>query len=232
MTLSGMSGDREERHLRKGENMKINVMIRRSEKWIKDQRLATGENVPNDIVVGVETSELSIECRQRLIDYRGAYHDTDKLHFGNDYKPYAIGGYGGIYYCVDSASPTINEVDAAICDAFTELYARRAEFLAAEEARNTENARIAAEKEAHLRKFSEARELLKSELDSLKSERDRLRQHKDELSSFLATIPLDALRGAVKKQLTDESEISSRQNLIEEASSEWIFSNREDSDDE
>ena len=212
--------------------MNINVTIRRSNEWVKAQRLATAENVPNDIVVSVEVSELSVEARKRLLDYRGAYNDTDKLRYGSDYKPNVGNSYGYIYFCVDSVSPTTSEIDATICAAFAELDAMRAESIEKEEARNAENARVAAEKEAHLHKFAEARELLKSELDSLKSELSKMKAARSTLSEFLATIPLDALRGAVKKQLTDDSEITARQKLIEGASDQWIFSNRDDGDDE
>jgi hypothetical protein len=211
--------------------MKINVTVRRGKEWVKAQRLATAENVPNDIVVSVEVSKLSVEARKRLLDYSGGYHDTACLSHGSDYKPYHGTTHGTIYYVIDSASPTTSEISEAICAAFAELDAKRAELITKEEARNAEKARVAAEKEARDRKFAEARELLKSELEALKTERDKLKRARGLLSEFLATIPLDALRGAVKKQLTDESEIASRQKLIEDASDEWIFSNRDNDDD-
>lgn len=209
--------------------MKINVTIRRSDEWVKAQRLATGENVPEECTVAVEVSQLCEDVRQRLLDWMGRYIDLRDINFGQDYTPSRYGAtYGRVCFKCDSVSPTPDEINMAIIGAFKELDAKRSACLAEKAAREEKEAAEQAAKAEKERALSVARELLAKDL----AERDKLKQQRDELSAFLAAIPLDALRGTIKRLVSDESEIAARIKLIEDASSVWIFSNRDDDEED
>ena len=208
--------------------MNINVTITRSNKWVKAQRLATGDNVPNEVVVSVDPAGLSVDVRKRLIDWMGSYGDIKKLPFDNTFNPNQYANYGTIPFVVNEMIPSREQIDAAIATAFSELDQKRAEYLAAKQEREEQQAAEKAEKAEKAQRLTEARTLLADEIGKLTAERDKLSQQRDELSAFLVAIPLDALRGTVKRLVSGESEIAERINLIEDASSEWIFSNRDD----
>lgn len=208
--------------------MNINVTITRSNEWVKAQRLATGDNVPNEVVVSVDPAGLSVDVRKRLIDWMGSYGDIKKLPFDNTFNPNQYANYGTIPFVVNEMIPSREQIDAAIATAFSELDQKRAEYLAAKQEREEQQAAEKAEKAEKAQRLTEARTLLADEIGKLTAERDKLSQQRDELSAFLVAIPLDALRGTVKRLVSGESEIAERINLIEDASSEWIFSNRDD----
>jgi hypothetical protein len=205
--------------------MKINVTIKRSGEWIKAQRLARGENVPEEYVVAVEVIQLCEDVRQRILEWLGCYRDLRDIGFCQDYTPSPRGAtYGRACFKCDSDSPTPDEINSAIAGAFAELDAKRTEYLAEKSEREAEEAATKAQKAEAARRLEEARLLLSKDL----AERDELRKKRDTLSKFLAAVPLDALRGTVKRIVSSEAEIENRQKLIEDASSDWIFSNRDD----
>lgn len=71
-----------------------------------------------------------------------------------------------------------------------------------------------------------ARELLKDELAELQE----LKNNRSQLSHFLANIPLDALQGTLKRMTADSQDksVDALRDAVEEASDKWIFSNRDD----
>lgn len=208
--------------------MKINVTIQRSDKWVNQRRIETGENVPQSIVVEIETTDLTIENRARTIGYLGSFDNLKSLRFDNTYSPNRSEyGYGETKFLIDSDSPTTEEINAAIAIAWIQLEKERVLFLEKEAERNAaREAKIAAEEEQK-KKLAEARELLKSDLE----ERDNLKKRLEILGDFLSEVPLDALQGTAKKIAHSDEAIESLKEKIEDASPNWIFSRRDDEDE-
>ncbi len=101
--------------------------------------------------------------------------------------------------------------------------AKQAEKEAAAEAREAE--KLAAEEAK-----AAARELLKKELGEIES----LKDYRATLSQFLSKIPLDALQGTAKRMAgaTDSEAVDELREKVESASTEWVFSNRDDEEDD
>lgn len=201
--------------------MKISVTVQRSENWVKARRIETGENVPSEIKVEIETTDLSPTTRQLLLEYKSGYQDIEKIKYDSTLKPNEYASYGYAYIKIDSDAPTPTEIDQAIMAAFAEIKGKRIKW-EIEQAEREEAER----QEEDKRKYREhelerARILLKDELDSLKG----LEAKHELLSEFVSWIPDDACRGALKAMHQDQTEgsLTDLQKRIEDASSWTVF---------
>jgi len=115
---------------------------------------------------------------------------------------------------------------------FAEQAKAVAAWEAADAAHDEKMAREKAEKVAKDEAVAAAKLLLADDL----KQRDKLKQAVSELSEFLANIPMDALQGTLKRMTEGAHGVSidERKKTIEDASDQWIFSNRDDevSDDD
>lgn len=212
--------------------MIITINVTRSESWISAQRVATGENVPTEIPVQLDTANCDQATRELLLKIgNGVYSDVPfGVCFDSGYRintgkqNYA---YGRVPVCVDSESPTIGELCAAIGVACDVVDGKKRDAIEAENARNAEREekRIANERKA--KELAHARELLADELAKIET----LKKRVETLSDFLRFVPLDSLRGAAKRKANAENDADAIVETIENASDYWIFSNRSDSDD-
>lgn len=187
---------------------KIKIIIERSEQWVREQRLATGQNIPQRITAEVDPAELSIPARVLLLgqSWSGEYRDIDGWGFNKQYQ-WASGCYfGTVRPVIDADEPTAEQIDAAIRLMDDALLAKRAEADALEAEREKEAAerkRAEAEKAA---KTAEARELLAEELESSANRYRRLGADLDLLADFLSFVPQDAKRCALKSLAADRAE--------------------------
>lgn len=177
----------------------IKVTVQRSAEWVKARRIETGRNVSDQITVDVDPSQLSLETRQKLIDYDGSYGTLNCICFSNstllpgrisgvaiaraDDAP-GRGGYYGEDIRVDADSPTVGQIDLAILDAFARIDARRAKRQQEEQ-----------QKEQEARRRAEARELVADEFRAKDAEIDRLQKKVDELECTIDDL---------KEQISDD----------------------------
>lgn len=209
--------------------MKVTISVQRSKEWVAEQRLHRGENVPDTISCDVEASSLSIPCRRVLLQQScgGKKYPKDVNQFvftdrfawsGTSY------GYGHFKPQVDADSPTTAEIDAAILLIDQQLKGRREEWEEAEAKREATRKVEAAKKAAKVA----ARELLAEEIESIKNDNRKYQGEVITLSEFLCCVPLDALRGTVKNICHNADATDELIKKIEDASTAWIFSNRDD----
>lgn len=127
--------------------MKTTIIITRSEEFVRAARLATGTNVPEEIEDEVEIAELSPATRELLLDANGGSYrpSYDHIRFDLGYTPSAGSWHGKIPVRVDSDTPTVDEIDAAIREAFAELARRREEHLAEKAAKEQAEKALASE---------------------------------------------------------------------------------------
>jgi hypothetical protein len=201
--------------------MKINVTVTRSKEFIKQQRIETGENVSDEVVVEIDTQMLDAKTRENLLSltWSDSYpSDIRGIGFSNEFQPGTY-SYGREEIRVDAVSPQTLDVCVAIKTAFESIAAKREEWLARQAALQAEREaaeKLKAEKAA---KLEEAKILLKDIID----ERDRLKNKLSTVCGFLSEVPLDALRGTVKRLVSSDDKIDEYEQKIEDASPEWIF---------
>lgn len=226
--------------------------VRRSAEWLAKRRLALATNVPEDIEVTIDLSELSTEVRGLLLSYRGGEYSPryHRLDYNSDYRPAPWSFYGSAYFRADSDSPTAAEVNDAILAAFAQIDAKR---LAAEQERAAQETRdraLAAEwaalplEQRARNNGSEpryCRDILKKYCPdawaeavdrstvNLKIARgEKAAQDRATLADFLAAIPEDAKRGALKRLAHTDEAVESLRQRIEDASPVVIFGDDED----
>lgn len=227
--LSGVMGKSLIARKKKGSfEMKINVTIKRSDEWVKQQRIETGENVQHEIQCEIDTAELTPENRKRILEYLRSYQDVKKLFYDSTFSPnQSAWGYGSYSFCCDSVKPSPEDINKAIETAFNHLDERRKERLKQEEQREKERLEKLSKEEAEKQKREEAKLILAKEIAQLAEYKERV----DILSEFIAEIPLDSLRGTLKKIVSSETEIENLKKKIENASSQWVFDNRNEEDE-
>lgn len=213
--------------------MKVNITVKRSKAWVAAQRLETGTNVPEEVVVPVQACDLSHESRKVLLQAgNGGYPSTFAGNFNESHawKDDGWRSFGRIDLMVDDVAPSPAQIDAAILAADARLQAKRTEWEALKESQRQEAARKQAEED----RKAEARELVKAELDALKAERDQLKKKRDVLADFITEAPQDALRGILKSIAAERgrNEAEKLKQEIEDASPWVVFKDGdEDTDD-
>jgi hypothetical protein len=165
--------------------------------------------VANYVECEVAVEGLSEPARRVLLAAGGGEYRKQYGGFGfsnsfvfNSYDPTWC-SFGIDYPQVDSDTPTPAEIDAAILAMAARVEAKRvqaeSEKAEAEERRQAE-AEAKAEK---TRRLAEARELLKDELSQQAASGQRHSEARDMLADFLAFVPQDAKRGALKAMAAD-----------------------------
>jgi len=215
--------------------MAIQITIERSNKWVRARRLVTGTNVPDRITLEVEPSDLSTEARAALLAWGdGEYRVfTGGFTFNSSFELSHYSTWGRDYPQVDAESPTAAHVDAAILAANERIATKRAEWQTELERRRAEaevEQQAKAAKEAAL---SSARELLAGEIAILERHTTNALERLVILSDFLCKVPLDALRGTLRKLAHDgqQSTIDALQEKVEDAATRYVFT-RDEEDDE
>ncbi len=205
----------------------IKITVTRSQKWTFAQRLATGRNAPSMIEVSVNPSALSEASRKTILTYHhGEYKDLRQLEFSPEYELTNRRNYGSEDIIVDADAPTDEQIDAAIQEAVARIEARKlaaAEEKAQRAAELAERERAVAERKAQ---EAAARQLLANELEAGKLAKARVAI----LSEFLAEIPADAKRCALKKMVADQTEeaLSAKRQEIEDAATSWVLKDLDD----
>lgn len=204
----------------------VKVTVSRSEKWIKEQRLATGENVSGAIEIEVAPANLSKESREILLRVgAGLYPSEFKGWFNSSYEWSLYNCYGKEHILVDEMVPTVEAIDAAIWQANCNLLARRQEWKKEQEEWAAKAAEEERKKEEHKAKLAEAKVLLAADL----ARAEKLKVERDTLASFLTYVPQDALRGALKAMANNNTDaIDTLRKKVEDASPVQIFEDDED----
>jgi hypothetical protein len=205
--------------------MNVSIMVTRSQEWIAQRRLESGDNVPEKIKVDVSPAQLSLEARKVLLEAgRGAYPERFDGGYDQDYQFSYWGNYGSGPLQVDSDNPSSDQLSAAILEADTNLtFLRENHRLGKieEDRRHEEELQAKLEKEA---KLAEARVLLASELALLEAYKTDCYT----LSEFLHHIPNDALRGTLKAMAGSAGPMAAIQKKVESASPYQVFGEDEE----
>ena len=150
--------------------MAITIAIHHTAAWVREQRLATGSNVPTQINVLVDPADLPREIREIIMTPDG-YQDVDGLIYNKEYltdcRRTQIHGRARIM--VDDAAPTNVHIAEAIMSAFRWIEDQRAAYIIERDRRQANEDAAAAAKLARERALAGARELLASELDDFRS---------------------------------------------------------------
>lgn len=211
----------------------VNLRITRTPAWVAQQRLETGDNVPEHIVRPVDVAQLSLESRRVLLECGGGSYSTSSeafLSFDSNYKPICGSYFGRCDVIVDSYEPTVEQIDAAIQAAMAKLAAMRAEQEQRQRAFEAEKAERERARAAQAAAIAQARELLSDELDRLR----HYEQDRRTLGEFLAAVPADALRGTLRSVATSDDTIAALKKKIEDATPVCVFNkfDNDESDDE
>jgi hypothetical protein len=209
--------------------MKISIQITRTAEFCSRRALATGENQAEQIMVTIETKDLSARCRAQLLEIgRGHYMSLPQgIAFDRDYAPHPGNSYvyGAKRIVVDSDNPTVQEMENAISTSMETLRIEREAWHAKETAAKAEaeaNRLARLEQET---KLKEAKVLLAKELQLM----EKYKKDRDRLGSFLARFSDEELR-AVVNQLVDESRdttVSEFISAIEDSTSIRVFGDEE-----
>lgn len=200
--------------------MMINVTITRSKEWVQAQRLATGENVQESLVVPVEAHELSIPARKVILERcGGVYCDIGSIAFSQDGSVTSNNGYGRDYFLIDSYSPTVAEISEAICAARHRVYEWKENRDAEVAEREAEKARVQAEKAERGAAVTAARELLADEISAMKSKLANYVSRVDILSTFIAGFDDEVLEARMGS--------ASYRKEVEDAADCYIFTDEE-----
>lgn len=204
--------------------MQVKITITRSEAWVRDRRLATGENIPECTAVDVEVQALSLPARLVLLEHGGgAFSPVTKLTFSQKYTWSRWDLYGSIPLIVDADAPTLEQIDAALCRAADQLREKRTENEAREAALAAEIEHARQEKEAAARRLAEAREVLADELATKDERIKELRAHRETLSEFLTRIPVEVRADALRELHDERHTLEDLQEAIEDASTRSLF---------
>lgn len=213
----------------------MQLMITRSDEWTHAQRLARGENVHTSIEVEVSPAELSEPARDLLLRGGGGHYPDllTEMPFTSDYTIASHGGYGTAKFCIDTDSPTVAEIDAAIVAAGKEVEDKKQEHDARIAAKEAANQKEKEEREQAAAKRLAAREVLGEEIEVLERNFSDSKRSVAILSEFIRAIPPDAKRGALRKLAADDQE-ENEKNLrgrVEGAASVWVLNDLEDDED-
>lgn len=216
--------------------MQISIFVTRSVNWLKDRRIATGENDPECLEVTVDVAIFSERARRIL------------LHQGNGSYPKRLGNGLHLSYSkwpdgspdhtswrapilIDSADPTEEELEAAIIAAEDHIIAQRMEHIESKTKREAAlEAKRLKRKEAEAARDA-ARELLADDYERHGKNIEKLEARLDLLSRVLHNTRLDAIESAIQQMAENaqEDKIASLAEEVEKASTYHIFF-REDED--
>lgn len=196
---------------KQGATMQINISIERSDAWVKQQRLDTGENTAQTTQVAVNPAELSRKAREVLLTYHNQYTNIAYFGYSREYQPGVHFSFGRERFYCDAMEPTVEEVNDAILAAWQRIAAKRAEserLQAEKKAEEAAKAALVAELE---QKKAEARELLADELALLVPKREviRVRGEARTLGHILQVLGARASRGDFDDAL-DEAGVNSK----------------------
>jgi hypothetical protein len=201
--------------------MEITVKVCRSDKWVHDERLRTGNNIPRRVDLAVEVTRLSEPIRRALLQHGdGHYGPLGGFNFTSDGVLNASGCQGNEPFIVDSEQPTQGEVEQAILAAMERIAARKEKINLALESRKQKEKDLA---------VSSARLLLVTEntvgeLDDLRLENKELKDSRSLLCRTLSEVPDDVLLSVISQWATANAQLpESLQIEIEAASPIWIL---------
>jgi GAF domain-containing protein len=205
--------------------------------------------VPRFAVVAVEVAELPEATRELLLELGGGNylhnkHDHHDLHAvccdadGNGLastRNLTYWQYGYVSpLCYDGEAPTVADVAAMLSAAASEATAQARRKAAKQLAEEAQRAREEEAKRQRQEALTAARELLKDELATREKEcRDAIGDCRI-LGKFLAEVPQDALRGALKSLAAKQqgASVKSLRKRVEDASPVWIFRDEDEDEDE
>ena len=126
--------------------MEITVTVHRSEQWVKDQRIARGENVPTEIKVDVEVASLSQEVRVAILksNWNGNYCNVTDIVYDRDYAV-CSSGWGREHIEIDSDQPNAEDINNAFLAALARIEAKKAQYATEKAAREVRERALAAE---------------------------------------------------------------------------------------
>jgi hypothetical protein len=167
------------------ESITVPVTLHRTEAWLLNERLKTGRNVPEEIIVHVDPATLSEDARAVWLKAAGGlYRQLVTLGYYQDYTLATTHvGRGRIDLVCNHHTPGPGDVSAAILAAVASLESKKAQ----DAAKRAESAQREAEEKA-LREAREAimraaRETLADELAALTKERDYYRSEAKKLQA-------------------------------------------------
>ena len=96
--------------------MKITITVTRSAAWLQEQRIATGEQIPDRVEVEVDPRDLDLEARQILIEANRRWCSCRCLWWSRDHQLNLSGDAlgGEAQFWVDSDEPAVEDISQAI----------------------------------------------------------------------------------------------------------------------
>ena len=209
--------------------MLIKIRITRSAEFCRQTSAQTGDNCPKETLVEVDTKDFSRQGRESLLKIgNGQYHNMPLgMCYDSSYRVHTGQGgdyaYGSIDLVIDIESPTVSNIEAAICLCLAIVAERKQQSEQKEAERQAAADAEKAKKEAKAAKLAEAKEILSIELDRLaKYAKDRVT-----LGDFLARIPEDVLRATALEVASGTVGIDDVIFSIEDATPICIFADSE-----
>lgn len=212
----------------------MKVRLNRTKDWIYQERLKRGENVAPDMDAEVNPADLSEEARRVALDCGGGkYPDMIKFIPHGPYYSIIPSYHCGTELFLNGYEHSPEDIGRAILAAHSVVRSKRQERLAKENARKEKWRLEKEEEERKERLRNDARQVIKDELENLNKKLKDALADRSKLSKFLSRVPLDALRGTCKRIAADDSKTAEDvEKEVEEASSCWIFPNREDEEND
>jgi hypothetical protein len=151
----------------------INVTVHHSDEWVKEQRLLTGENLPDSVIIIVKPADLSLEVRKVLLnDWSCKYDDVRAIGYSRDWDIYPnYNNWGSERIFIDSHKITPQDVDAAILIAIGRIKDKKIR-------QELEEKKEKAEQEAKAKRRADAELELKDVLADLRSQITQLQSAK------------------------------------------------------
>lgn len=180
----------------------MEIRVQRSSEWVRDQKIRTGENVPEFVVVDVDPKEFSTEVREFLIDYLGEYSRLNYIRFDSKYVPLKDSGYGKRPIVVDKDQPTAADIEQVIRAILADLLLECQKLARYKNKKKAEADARQQEQQLKEEKLQEARELLASELETGR----RYKEDAALLCRVLSKIDDSVIETAVRDILQDETD--------------------------
>lgn len=178
--------------------MKIKFTLSRTTEWLKEQAILTGENMPREVDVMVDTQELDQELRARLLTYWREdkfLGDIDRIKFNNSGEINSWSSYGSRYLYSTVMSPTSADAIAAL-EATWALVVEECAKIIADIAERERREKAAKEEEDRKEKeLAAAKVLLADDLAKLV----RYAEHREILSQVISELDFKALETAAEE---------------------------------
>jgi len=216
--------------------MLIKLTIRRSDEWMRAQKLETGENYPERIDVEVRPADLTLAARKVLLEYEDNFCDFLGLGYaesGNKHRGWQR-CYSTELFLIDSDNPSPEEISEAIIEADRRVDLEIDKMKKKKE-RDEERERVAAREEMErkaaareeMERKAAAREEFADEFAELEAELEHCRRDRLLLADYIACFPHDAQIGALKIMSREREDIDSLAERINSASPIELFSDDE-----